>query len=81
MPSVTSTPGDRLRCAWEVTAGLIPGQPMQEYSRSWLLTSEAYYSPEGPEHFKRLQQAASDYALSLQEPRMLNWVRLDWIYL
>jgi hypothetical protein len=34
-----STEGIRARCCWKVTAGLIPGQPMPEHTRRWVITS------------------------------------------
>ena len=35
------------RAAWEVTAGLIPGQAMPEYTRRWALTSSEWYDKDG----------------------------------
>jgi len=81
MPNTVSTSGTRVRCAWEVTAGLIPEKPIPEYSRSWIVTSEVYYSPDGPKFCEDFQKQALDYVKSLQDPRSLNWVKLDWIYL
>lgn len=38
----TISPGTRIRCAWEVRASVIPDQPIAEYTRRWILTSEQW---------------------------------------
>lgn len=74
------------RCAWEVTAGLIPGQPMPEYTRRWGLKSSEWYGPDGqptPQGvalFNASLVAAMEYARYLSDPRGLNWVRVEWIW-
>jgi hypothetical protein len=74
------------RCAWEVTAGLIPGQPMHEYTRRWGLTSTEWYgedgngSPQGVALYNASLVAAMEYARYLMNPQGLNWVRIDWIW-
>jgi hypothetical protein len=89
----TATKGTRLRCAWEVTAGIIPGTPEDSLCKRWLLTSEAWEDElrkadelgdaEGPiaSDFARFGQEAFLYAQSLQDPRRTNWVKVDWIWL
>jgi hypothetical protein len=54
----------------EVQAGILVGEPMPEYSRRWTWTSVDH---------DRLE--AGEYAASLENPRTLNWVRRDWIWL
>lgn len=76
------------RCAWEVTAGLIPGQPMAEYTRRWGLTSSQWYdnedtsgpSPQGVALYNAHLVAAMEYARYLMNPGALNWVRVEWIW-
>jgi hypothetical protein len=65
-----------LRSAWEVTAGLIPGQAMDEYAKRYFFTSD---DPEG--RFHEAHREAIEYAGSLMNPHYVNWVRLDWIWL
>lgn len=78
----TVSPGSRLRCSWEVHAGIIPGQPMPEFTRRWLLTSETFYAEEATgETFLRYRDEAYEYAKSLSNPAGLNWVRVEWCYL
>lgn len=74
------------RCAWEITAGIIPGQPLPEYTRRWVLTSSEWYGADGePSHagvalFCAQQAAAMEYARSLANPGALNWARVEWIW-
>ncbi len=75
------------RCAWEVTAGLIPGEPMPEYTRRWGLTASQWYAPDedGPSHqgvalYNACLVAAVEYARYLMNPGSLNWVKVEWIW-
>jgi len=74
------------RCAWEVTAGLIIGQPMAEYSRRWGMTSSEWYgeggqpTPQGVALYNAHLVAAQEYARYLMNPGALNWVRVEWIW-
>lgn len=72
------------RAAWEVTAGVIPNMPEPEHTRRFFL-SEAEWDRgnkdgKGVDRFMALQGEAMVYALSLQHPNHLNWVRLEWIW-
>lgn len=91
--SDTVTPGTRLRCSWEVRAGIVPGSPMMEHTKRWHLTSEQWEienqmtddqfkvaHPDGRSTFAKFQTAAYDYANSLTDPRGLNWVSVEWIW-
>lgn len=76
-----------LKAAWEVRAGLIPGQPMPEYTKRFLHTSEdceedgrhakefAYH----PIFMKRMAEAAS-YHQQVSNPQALNWAELTFIW-
>lgn len=74
------------RCAWEVTAGIIPGEPMPEYTRRWGLTSSQWYGPDGEPSatgaalYNAYLVAAQEYARCLMRPDVLNWVRVEWIW-
>lgn len=82
-----------MRCAWEVTAGIVPGTPMPDYSRRWIITSECWEKmnslsdeefkrefPEGSFYLRFLEEA-HNYAKELTQPQLLNWVRVEWIWL
>lgn len=73
---------ESLRCIWEVTAGVVPDVPETEYTRRIMLTSKEWDggSKEGVDRLLAKQGEAMVQALSLQNPAMLNWVRLDWVW-
>jgi hypothetical protein len=66
-----------------VQAGIIPGQPMPEYTKNWGYTSEDYeldkkVPPDQSTIFSKRLQEAHDYAMGLSNPAYVNWVRVDW---
>ena len=65
-----------LRSAWEVTAGVIPGTPEDSFTRRYFFTND---DPEG--RYNECRNEALAYAEAIMDPRKLNWVRLDWIWL
>lgn len=67
-----------LKCVIEVTAGLIPGEPMIEHTRTWHMSRQEY---DNEETYLALAGAANLYALTLQNPSRVNWVRLDWVWM
>jgi hypothetical protein len=67
---------------WQVSAGLIPGKPMREYSKGWSYDSnhfEADGNRMGETYIKMLGEA-NEYAKDLQL-RGLNWVTLTYVWL
>jgi hypothetical protein len=77
----------RLKAAWEVRAGLIPGQPMPEYTKCFVYTS-ANYEEDGrhaeefayqPIFMKRLAEASS-YHEQMSNPKVLNWAELTFLW-
>lgn len=68
------------RAAVEVTAGIIPGDPMPEHTRQWFLTSDEWHSPKGRKRLNQLRRSAQDYAANLPFPEGLNWVRVDVVW-
>lgn len=84
------------RVMLEVQAGLVPGQPMDEFTKRWAIDSETWRASQGSEadpHFKvedareaqdKIEQMyghAQEHARNLWNPGRVNWVRLDWVYL
>jgi hypothetical protein len=70
----------------EVQAGLMPGSPMPEYTRRWGWSSDdqAALEAQDPEALRKYVAIAGEsreYAASLEDPRRVNWVRRDWIWL
>jgi len=68
----------RLQLAIEVRAGIIPGEPMEEYSKNWYLSRDEF---EDKDTWLAAAGAAHLYALTLQNPERLNWVRLEWVWM
>jgi hypothetical protein len=73
----------------EVTAGLIPGQAMQKYTKQFIITSDVWHA-EGTYENKQEEAKleilktygfAQEYARSLMNPQALNWVNMNWICL
>ncbi len=80
-------PGRALKGTWLVTAGLIPGELVDEYTRLYQYSSTDYdlddqmREPEdGVTIFRKLTHEAYQYALSLSDPSVANWVKLKWIW-
>jgi len=67
-----------LKLAIEVRAGIIPGEPMEKYSRSWYLSREEFNDTD---KWLAAVGAAHLYALTLQDPNKTNWVKLEWIWM
>lgn len=74
----------------EVQAGLIPGQPMEEFTRRWGFTAREWdemhsedkdVAKEALDAWDRVHGWAREYAARLQNPHTVNWVRMDWIWL
>lgn len=70
----------------EVQAGLIPGEPMPEYTRRWGWSSSDQErlgagDKEAYTLYIRMAGESREYAASLEDPRKVNWVRRDWIWL
>lgn len=78
------------RCLIQVQAGVIPEQPMDEYGKTWAITSAEWYDKghertQGEYQMSLLEgrnRLALDYAAQLMSrPDWVNWVRTDWIWL
>jgi len=70
----------------EVTAGVIPGTPMPEFTKRWGWTSNNQQKlEEGDQEAKtlyiRIHGESREYQASLENPNLVNWVRRDWIWL
>jgi hypothetical protein len=75
---------ERLRCSWEVVAGLVPGQADGEYSRQFSMTSSEWERESGLAIFVEKAAAAQAWAHYLQllcsNGRAVNWTRVDFIW-
>lgn len=72
-----------LKASWEITAGLIIGEPMAEHTKVLTYTSEMYESDKTGEtqHYYEKLAMAHEYARILSNPGMVNWVDVKFIWL
>ena len=73
------------KAIFEVNAGVVPGIGMAEYHKAWGYTSEEHEQDrkvpqDQPTIFSTRLREAHDYAMGLSNPRYVNWVRVDWIW-
>ena len=72
------------KCAWEVRAGIIPGQAQPEHSRRWGLSSSEWDSDEGLRLFLERSAQANAYAgylaLLCSQGREVNWTETTFIW-
>lgn len=73
------------RVGIDVVAGLIPGQPMPEYTRRFFLTSSEWHNAaDGDEQARLLSdlngKAQAWAAYLMFQPDRVNWVRTDWVW-
>ena len=66
-----------LRCSIQVKAGIIPGEAQPELTRTWEFTKEDL---DNPPKYVDDTGAAMNYAMSLQNPQEVNWVKLEWVW-
>lgn len=73
----------------EVVAGVMPNSPIPEYTKQFAITSDIWYADgeyegmrkEADAEIYRIHNAAIEYMQGMMSPKLVNWVRLDWIYL
>jgi len=71
--------------AFEVVAGIIPGQPMPELTKifpyeSGDLEADKLVPQDQQTIYSKLSEEAHQYARSLENPAHLNWVQVTWIW-
>ncbi len=67
----------RLVCSLEVQAGVIPRTPNPQFTRQYHVTKDMMDS----EYiYAEIAGAAMNYAMTLQNPQIVNWVQFTWIY-
>lgn len=79
---------ERVRIIIEVVAGVLPGTPMTEYSKQFVIPSDIWYAQgtfegkkeEAQMEIYKVYGLAQEYMRSLWDPQIINWVKLEWIY-
>jgi hypothetical protein len=71
-----------LKGQWIVEGGVIPLQKVPEYTKAWNYTSEDIEKDRANDYaiFIEMRDAAYEYAKSITNPTMLNWVSVNWIW-
>lgn len=69
----------------EVVGGVLPNEPMPEYTKRWWYTSGDYEAdqtvpPDQPTAFSKMLDEAHEHAKGLSNPAYVNWVRVEWIW-
>lgn len=73
---------EALRAIWQVTAGLIPGEPMPEASKDWNYTASDY-KEDGHKRgakFEVMQREAQAHAAALWTGGY-NWVSVQYLWI
>ena len=87
MPKIDTPAREALKAAWEVRAGIIPGQPIPELTKQFFYTSRDH--EEDGEHAKELgyqplfmkqMACANSYHMQMSDPRINNWAELTFIW-
>jgi len=70
------------RCAVQVDAGVIPGEPEPIFSKAWAIQSDEWNaSTDQSTLLCELIGKASTYATFLMlQPDTFNWVKTEWIW-
>lgn len=81
--ATTETEPEPARVLIEVTAGIVPNDPMGEHRRLYAITSAEWESSTNPPALlAEANGKAMGYASYLMlQPDAVNWVRTDWIWL
>jgi hypothetical protein len=73
-----------VRRSWEVRAGMIPGEAMEEYTRQFQLLTAEWETKDGLELLLKREAEAGAYARMLQilcsNGRTCNWTELTFIW-
>jgi len=77
---------EALKAAWSVKAGLHQQHELPEYFRQWAYTSSDFEKDRAtpddqPTIFQKLDEEAHTYARSITDPRRLNYVKLEFIWI
>lgn len=58
----------------------MPGVVIEEYSRTFIMTANENSSPARTEIFEERMVQAIEYARSLHDPTIINWVNLKFVW-
>jgi len=76
-----------LKGMWGVSAGIVLGDTMPQYTKNFYYLSpmfdedvEQARAGKKDSHFQSLRDEALAYAKDMMDPRSVNWVKLEWVW-
>lgn len=80
-------PLNALKASWTVTAGVIPEEPLPNFTKTWTYSSgdaetdrTQNTKPEDQAIFSKQRALAMDYYLQISLPHIVNWVELKFLW-
>jgi hypothetical protein len=79
-------PLQALKAAWQVKAGIIPGEARPEFSKVWQYLSsdhaedQKHTDPGAHAKFSKIRAEAMDYYLQVSMPTLNNWAEIVFIW-
>lgn len=71
-----------LKAQWKISAGILLGQPMEEFEKVFSYTSKMYDDDQrGSTHYLDMLNEVHDYAKSLSNPGIINWLTVDFVWI
>ena len=78
---------ESLKASWEIVAGVVPGTPVQDWTKRWHYTSaqreeDEKHGSEPNYHstFAKMRAEALDYYSQISMPHYSNWAQLTFIW-
>jgi hypothetical protein len=73
------------KALFQVSAGVLPGHPIEEYGKRWSYDSDEYEQDretpqDQPTIFSKRLEEVHNYAMGLSNPAHVNWVHVDWLW-
>lgn len=79
---------NRLKGYWVVRCGLVPGEPMKQYTKEWAY-NEAGFEEDGKHKgeinyqtsYDKLRRDALGYFEQMSNPSIMNWATIEFMWL
>lgn len=75
-----------MKAQWTLTAGILPGEPMPEFTKQWSYTNVDHKKDQGvpseePTIYSEKIDEVYDLAKGMCNPGYVNWVKVEFIWL
>jgi hypothetical protein len=79
----------RLKACWTVQAGIIPCEPLPQFTKRWEYTSQEHQDDQHPgvkadpayhTEFARMRAEAIDYYVQVSLPHLNNWAQITFVW-